>query len=120
VTHLVLHPRFRLGHDDDVLVSLDQVASLSEENVRLRINRDELERAPRYQPAVSDAQLEHMANRALETQPETRGQGVHVEMDRGLARIVGDVPDPVASAAMRLLRRLHGVIGVEDRTKTPA
>ena len=120
VTHLVVHPRFRLGHDDDVIVHRDQVETLGEDDVRLRVPREEVERLPRYRPAASDAQIERQVARTLETQPETRGQGIRVEVDRGLVRLLGEVPEKVADAAATLARRIRGVVGIDDRTARPA
>jgi hypothetical protein len=119
VTHFVVHPGFRIGRDDDMLVSLDEVASLGKEAVYLRVNRDEVKPAERYRPAVSDAKLRSRIARSLETQPETRDRGVRVETENGIVRLLGDVPEPVAEAAKRLARRVRGVVGIEDRTKRP-
>jgi sporulation protein YlmC with PRC-barrel domain len=119
VTHLVVHPRFHLGHDEDVIIGLDSVASLGDGNVYLRATEEELKRAPRYRPAATDKQLEKRVARALETQPATRDSGLRAEVDRGIVRLVGDVPEKVSRAASDLVRRIRGVIGVEDRTKHP-
>ncbi len=117
VTHLVVHPRFNLGHDDDILIAIDQVASINTSGVRLELTREEFEQAPRYRQMATDAELKARIGRALETQPETRDQGVDVEVEGGLVRLLGDVPEAVAEAAHNLARRIRGVIGVEDRTK---
>jgi BON domain len=57
--------------------------------------------------------------RSLETQPETSGRGLRVEVERGLVRLLGEVPEAVAQAAAQLARWIRGVIGVEDRTTRP-
>jgi sporulation protein YlmC with PRC-barrel domain len=75
VTHLVVHPLFRLGHEDDVVVPRDQIETLGAEDVRLRVPREEVERLPRYRQPAGDVQIERQVARTLETRPETPGAG---------------------------------------------
>ena len=119
VTHLVVHCGRWLSQGEDYLVSIDDVTTASDYGIRLRLRRDEIGQLSRYQPAGSDAEIQTQVVRALETQPETRGQGVHVEVERGLVRILGEVSEAVAQSATHLARWIRGVIGVENRTTRP-
>jgi osmotically-inducible protein OsmY len=73
-----------------------------------------------HHPAATDKQLEKRVQIALDTQPETRGRGMSVELDRGIVRLFGDVPPSVAKAAASVAKRIHGVVGVDDRTVSSA
>jgi sporulation protein YlmC with PRC-barrel domain len=119
VTHLVIHCGGWLSQGEDYIASMDQVASVSEYGIHLRLGRAEIGQLRRYRLPSSDGQIRTEAMRSLETQPETRGQGWRVEVERGLVRLFGEVSEAVAQAATRLIRSLWGVIGVEDRTTRP-
>jgi osmotically-inducible protein OsmY/sporulation protein YlmC with PRC-barrel domain len=119
VTHLVVHRGRWFSQGEDYLVSIDDVTTASDYGICLRLRRDEIGQLPRYQPAASDAEIQTQVVRALETQPETRGQGLHVEVDRGLVRLLGEASEAVTQAATHLARWIRGVIGVEDRSKRP-
>ncbi|HEX3723565.1 MAG TPA: PRC-barrel domain-containing protein [Nitrolancea sp.] len=116
VTSLVVRRHF--GIAPDMLIPRELIASLGEKHVRLKLHRDELKDMPEYHPVATDQQLENRVKRAIETQPETRGKGLDIELDRGVVKLLGDVPESVAKAATSVARRIHGVIGVDDRTKT--
>ena len=62
----------------------------------------------RYHPAANDAEIQAQVERSLETQPETRGQGVRVEVERGVVRLLGEVSEAVAQAATHLARWIRG------------
>jgi osmotically-inducible protein OsmY/sporulation protein YlmC with PRC-barrel domain len=119
VTHLVVHRGRWFSQGEDYIASIDDVTTASDYGIRLRLRRDEIGQLPRYQPAASDDEIQTQVVRALETQPETRGQGLHVEVERGLVRLLGEVSEAVTRAATYLARWIRGVIGVEDRTRRP-
>jgi osmotically-inducible protein OsmY/sporulation protein YlmC with PRC-barrel domain len=119
VTHLVIHRGRWFSPGEDYLVSIDHVTTASEYGIRLRLRREEIAQLPRYQPTAGDAEIQTQVERSLETQPETRGQGVRVEVERGLVRLLGEVAEAVAQGATQLARWIRGVIGVEDRTTRP-
>jgi osmotically-inducible protein OsmY/sporulation protein YlmC with PRC-barrel domain len=119
VTHLVIHRGRWFSQGEDYIVSIDDVTTASESGIRLRLRRDEIGQLARYRPSAGDAEIQTQAVRALETQPETRGQGLRVEVERGLVRLLGQVLEAVAQAATHLARWIRGVIGVEDRTTRP-
>jgi osmotically-inducible protein OsmY/uncharacterized protein YrrD len=119
VTHLVIHRGRWLGQGEDYLADSDQVATASEYGIRLRLRRDEIGQLTRYRPPASDVQIQAEVVRSLETQPETRGQGWRVEVERGLVRLLGEVSEAVAQAARHLAHWIRGVIGVDDRTTRP-
>jgi osmotically-inducible protein OsmY/sporulation protein YlmC with PRC-barrel domain len=119
VTHVVMHRGRWFSQGEDYIVPIDHVSTASEYGIRLRLRRDELDQLPRYQPTAGDADIRAQVERSVETQPETRGQGLRVEVERGLVRLLGEVAQVVAQAATRLARRIRGVIGVEDRTTSP-
>ena len=119
VTHLVIHRGRWFSQGEDYIVSIDHVTTASEYGIRLRLRRDEIDQLTRYRPTASDAEIQAQVVRSLETQPETRGQGLRVEVERGLVRLLGEVSEAVAQAATRLARWIRGVIGVEDRTTRP-
>src|SRR2546425_8141750 len=87
--------------------------------MRLRRRGEEPDHLPRYPPTAGDAAVQAQIERSLGTQPETRGQGVRVEVERGLVRLLGEVSEAVAQAATHLARWIRGVVGVEDRTTRP-
>ena len=97
------------------LVPLEQVAELSEYGIRLKLSRDAFEQLPRYEPPVNDAQIAASVQRALETDPRTRGAGLHVEVCDGIVRLTG-VPanEEIMQAARAIARRIRGVIGFAD------
>jgi osmotically-inducible protein OsmY/sporulation protein YlmC with PRC-barrel domain len=119
VTHLVIHRGRWFSRGEDFLVSIDDVTTASEHGIRLRLRRDEIDQLARYQPPATDADIQTQVARSLETQPETRDQGLRVEVERGLVRLLGEVSEAVARAATHLARWVRGVIGVEDRTTRP-
>jgi osmotically-inducible protein OsmY len=119
VTHLVIHRGRWFSRGDDYFVSIDDVTSASEYGIRLRLRRDEIDQLARYQPAATDAEIQAQVARSLETQPETRGKGIGVEVERGLVQLLGEASEAVAQAATHLARWVRGVIGVEDRTTRP-
>jgi uncharacterized protein YrrD len=116
-THFVVRPRSVLHRDDEILIDVNQVASLSDKDIRLRITEDDLEDAPRYQRFASDDEVEQRVRRSLQTQPETRGHNFDVDVEQGVVRLVGEAPRAAAEAAAKLARRIRGVIGVDDRTR---
>ena len=119
VTHLVIHRGRWFSQGEDYIVPIDHVTTASEYGIRLRLRRDEIDQLTRYRPTASDAEIQAQVVRSLETQPETRGQGLRVEVERGLVRLLGEVSEAVAQAATHLARWIRGVIGVEDRTTRP-
>ena len=119
VTHLVIHRGRWFSQGEDYIVSLDDVTTASESGIRLRRRRDELSQLARYRPTAGDREIQTQVVRSLETQPETRGRGLGVEVERGLVRLLGEVSEAVAQAAAQLARWIRGVIGVEDRTTRP-
>ena len=120
VTHLVIHRGHWFSPGEDYMVSIDHVTSASEYGIRVRLHHDEIDQLPRYHPAAGDAEIQTQIERSLGTQPETRGQGVRVEVERGLVRLLGEVSEAVAWAATHLARWIRGVVGVEDRTTRPS
>ena len=120
VTHLVIHCGRWFSPGEDYLVSIDHVKTTSEYGIRLRLRREEIAQLPRYHPTAGDAEIQAQVERSLGTQPETRGQGVRVEVERGLVRLLGEVSEAVAQGATQLARWIRGVIGVEDRTTRPS
>jgi osmotically-inducible protein OsmY/sporulation protein YlmC with PRC-barrel domain len=116
IQHLVVHRGQWLQRGEDLVVPADAVASISDDDIRLRLNRDELGRLAHYRPPMDDTQLEEAVSRGLQTQPETKGQDLRVQVDRGLVRLFGEVPETGAAAAKSIARRIQGVIGVEDHT----
>jgi len=119
VTHLVIHRGRWFSQGEDYIVPVDDVTTASESGIRLRRRRDELGQLARYRPTAGDMEIQTQVVRSLETQPETRGRGLGVEVERGLVRLLGEVSEAVAQAATQLARRIRGVIGVEDRTTRP-
>ena len=116
VTHLVIHRGRWLSQGEDYIASIDHVTTASEYGIRLRLRRDEIGQLTRYRPTAGDAEIQAQVVRSLETQPETRRQGLRVEVKRGLVRLLGEVSESVVQAATQLARWIRGVIGVEDRT----
>jgi osmotically-inducible protein OsmY/sporulation protein YlmC with PRC-barrel domain len=119
VTHIVIHRGRWFSQGEDYMAAIDHVSTASEYGIRLRLSRDELDQLPRYLPTATDADIQAQVERSFETQPVTREQGLRVEVERGLVRLLGEVSEAVVQAAARLARRIRGVIGVEDRT-TPS
>jgi sporulation protein YlmC with PRC-barrel domain len=119
VTHLVMQRGRWLGRDAGFIVPIEQVEKVDEDGLRLRLHRNEVDQLARYQPVAKDTQISAHVTRTLETQPETRGQGLGVEVERGLVRLLGEVPLAVVQAAANWVRRIRGVIGVEDQTTRP-
>jgi hypothetical protein len=55
---------------------------VDEDGIRLHLHRNEVEQLSRYQLAARDTQISARVTRTLETQSETRGQGLGVEVER--------------------------------------
>jgi osmotically-inducible protein OsmY len=119
LTHVVIHRGRWLGRGEDYIAAIDHVASVSEYGIRLHVRRDEIGQLQPYRPAVEDALMQAQVTRSLETQPETSGQGLRVEIERGLVRLLGEVSQTAAQSAKQLAGWIRGVIGVEDRTTRP-
>jgi osmotically-inducible protein OsmY/sporulation protein YlmC with PRC-barrel domain len=119
VTHLVIHRGRWFSQGEDYIVPIDQVKTASEYGIRLQLRRDQIAQLPRYSPIAGDAEIQGQVARSLETHPETRGQGLGVEVERGLVRLLGGASKAVAQAATHLARQIRGVIGVEDWTTPP-
>ena len=119
VTHLVIHRGRWFSPGEDYMVSIDHVTTASEYGIRLRLRHDEIEQLPRYHPAANDAEIQAQIERSLETQPETRGQGVRVEVERGLVRLLGEVSEAVAQGATQLARWMRGVSGSKIGPRAP-
>jgi osmotically-inducible protein OsmY/sporulation protein YlmC with PRC-barrel domain len=119
ITHLVIHRGRWFSPGEDYMVSIEHVTAASEYGIRLRLRREEISHLPRYHLTTGDAAIQAQVERSLGTQPETRGQGVRVEVERGLVRLLGEVSEAVAQAATQLARWIRGVIGVDDRTTRP-
>jgi osmotically-inducible protein OsmY/sporulation protein YlmC with PRC-barrel domain len=119
VTHLVIHRGRWFSKGEDYMVAIEHVTTASEYGIRLRLRRDEIGQLTRYQPTAGDAEIQAQVLCSLETQPETRGQGLRVEVERGLVRLLGEASEAVAQAGTHLARWIRGVIEVEDRTTRP-
>ncbi|HKP53951.1 MAG TPA: BON domain-containing protein [Chloroflexia bacterium] len=119
IKHLVVHRGQWLQRGEDLIVPADAVSVISDQDIRLSLSRDDLNGLARYRPPMDDTQLEGVITRGLQTQPETKGQNLNVQVDRGLVRLFGEVSDAVSSAASSIAKRIQGVIGVEDRTERP-
>ena len=119
VAHLIIHRGRWFSQDEDYIVPIDDVTTASEYGIRLRLRREEIDQVTCCRPAATDTEIQAQVVRSLETQPETREQGLRVEVERGLVRLLGNVSRAVAQAATHLARRIRGVIGVEDRTTPP-
>lgn len=113
VTQLVVRQGQLLNRQARI-VQLEQVASLSEHGVQLKLAADELEHQPPYHPPASDAQIAASLQRALATNPATRTSGAQVHVRGGVVRLTGAITDEFAEAARALARRIRGVIGLED------
>jgi len=118
LTHVIVRRQPWSG-DEDFIVSAEHIGRISEQGIRLTLGRADVAQLPRYQPAASDTQIRTSLIRGLETQPETRGQPLQVEVERGLVRLLGEVPASVAAAAAQIARHVRGVIGVFDETTRP-
>ena len=116
IQQLIVHRGQWLQRGEDLIVPADAVTSISGEDIRLRLSREELDQLHRYHPPMGDGQLEAAITRGLQTQPETSGGDLRVQVDRGLVRLFGEVSDEVAAAAQALAGKLQGVVGVEDHT----
>jgi osmotically-inducible protein OsmY/sporulation protein YlmC with PRC-barrel domain len=116
IQRLVIHRGHWLQRGEDLIVPADAVSYITDQDIHLTLSREDLDQLPRYQPPMDDARLEGAIARGLQTQPETRGQDLDVQVDRGLVRLYGEVPKAVASAALSIANKVQGVIGTEDRT----
>jgi osmotically-inducible protein OsmY/sporulation protein YlmC with PRC-barrel domain len=116
IQRLVVHRGHWLQRGEDLIVPADAVSYITDQDIRLTLSREDLDQLPRYRPPMDDARLEETISRGLQTQSETNGHDLNVQVDRGLARLFGEVPEAVASAASSIASRVHGVIGTEDRT----
>jgi osmotically-inducible protein OsmY/sporulation protein YlmC with PRC-barrel domain len=95
------------------IVPLDQVATLSEYGVQLKLTAHELEQQPPYYAPASDAQIAASLRRALETSPATRASGARPDVRGGVVRLGGAITDELVEAARVIARRIRGVIGLE-------
>jgi osmotically-inducible protein OsmY/sporulation protein YlmC with PRC-barrel domain len=120
IKHLVVHRGQWMQRGDDIILPADAVSYITDHDIRLTVGSNELDRMERYQPALGDTQLEGIINKGLQTQPETKNRAIDVQVDRGMARLFGEVPATVASAAASIAGKVPGVIAVEDRTSRPA
>lgn len=118
LTHVIMR-RQPWSDDEDFIVPAELIGRIGEQGIRLTLGRAELAQLPRYRPAASDAQIRARLVRGLQTQPETQGQPLQVEVERGLVRLLGEVPASVAAAAAQIARHIRGVIGVSDETTRP-
>jgi osmotically-inducible protein OsmY/sporulation protein YlmC with PRC-barrel domain len=119
IQELVVHRGHWLQRGEDVVVPADAVSSISHDEIRLSLSRDELDQLARYRAPMGDSQLEAAITRGLQTLPETKGQNLNVQVDRGVARLFGEATDGAASAAASIAKQMQGVIGVEDHTARP-
>jgi osmotically-inducible protein OsmY/sporulation protein YlmC with PRC-barrel domain len=122
-SHLVTHFVVRRGwlwNQKMHILPLEQVLSVSEAGVRLKLTLADLDRAPLYKAPATDDQIAFALQRALETDPRTREAGLRVEVQNGVVRFIGDVTDSVREAARGIAWRIRGVIGFEEDLAVPA
>jgi len=115
VSHLIVRRSRRLSAGDDFVVPVEWVLEIGDRAVYLRETRSSLAPLATYR-SVLDTQIQAQVVRSVETSPATRNQGLQVQVEHGLVRLLGEVPNAVAAAAELLAKRIRGVIGVEDRT----
>jgi osmotically-inducible protein OsmY len=129
IHHLVADEQHRLAHvvirGGDVLhreyrmVPVDQIETISEAGVQLKVDVAALEQAPRYHPPASDTELQTRAEQVLQRDQQTKNAPLMVSFDEGVATLQGIIDIVTARAAQRAVERIRGVLGVIDETTRP-
>jgi len=118
VTHLVVR-RGGLVNREARIISIERVHRVKEAGVRLDMTAEEFEQAPLFEPPASDEQIAFSLQRALDTDPSTRGSGLRVDVQNGVVSFIGSVTDEVKKAARAIASRIRGVIGFSEDVLAP-
>ncbi|MBN9389824.1 MAG: BON domain-containing protein [Chloroflexi bacterium] len=119
IRHLVIEHGQWLQQGENLVIPASAVESITDKGIQFKLSREEFDRLTHFKPPLNDRQLEDVIERGLQTQPQTKGQNLKVQVERGLVRLYGKVSGAVALAAFSIVRKIMGVLGIEDHTTHP-